>query len=160
MSWGRVKEMRPMTRDDWKAKQLAWEEYVGNRRRISRVGLWIGLKWIPESCGWGGHAEAALGSGQCKTYQLASRCLTFARFQRGRGRVCRDAEQYAENMIEKRNPWGGQCSDGDALATSLSWFTRKVGKYEQGGISHALLGSPQIHWVIGKFTNREMGDDL
>lgn len=31
--------MRCMTRDDWKAKQLAWELYIGNRRRISRIGL-------------------------------------------------------------------------------------------------------------------------
>lgn len=25
MSWGRERKMRPMTRDDWKEKQLAWE---------------------------------------------------------------------------------------------------------------------------------------
>lgn len=35
-----------------------------------------------------------------------------------------------------------------------------MGKYEQGGISHALPGSPQIRWVTGKFTNSEMDDDL
>jgi len=39
MSWGRERKMTPVTRDDWKVKQLAWEQCVGNGRRTSRAGL-------------------------------------------------------------------------------------------------------------------------